>query len=309
MRRTTAIISTNVRRKSALIARRAVHHCAPLQLRVKTPSLTPPGPVTGYALQRCYLRSTNNCCHTLSSEHTLSKDVLKSMAREGDLIEMEGLHWKAPGELMQLKISNLGSNILCRRHNSALSPLDSAAGRFFRILQEISTDIKSKSLSRKGRWFLVGGEAIELWGLKVLCGLYYSRQITNQRQSIISTHEVNVARFITALDDRQLHKPCGLYLRVNPGGTLKVEENVTTSPLCDADRNLLVGITIGMHGIEFDILMEAPGANFPLPQQPVVFHPWHLLFGNSRRQHRIVMTWQDRTSLDIDVGYTTKPAK
>ncbi len=33
MRQTTAIVSTNVRRESALIARRAVHHCAPLHLR------------------------------------------------------------------------------------------------------------------------------------------------------------------------------------------------------------------------------------------------------------------------------------
>jgi hypothetical protein len=84
--------------------------------------------------QRCYLRSTNNCCHTITSEHSVSQSVLHAMARGSALIEMGGLHWKAPGELAQLHINNLGSNILCKRHNSALSPLDAAAGGFFRIL-------------------------------------------------------------------------------------------------------------------------------------------------------------------------------
>lgn len=277
------------------------------EIRVRIPRLTPPGPATGYAHPRCYLRLTNNCCHKITLEDTISKNVLQVMARESDVVEMGGLHWRAPGEMVQLGINNQGSRVLCKRHNSALSPLDAAAGRFFRALQEIAEDIQSDSLSCEGKWFLIGGELIELWCLKVLCGLYYSNQITSGHQRIIDTHEIDVERFIRALDDRQLLQPCGLYLRVNAGGTLEVEESVTTTPLCDADRNLLVGITIGMHGIEFDILMEDPGANFPLPQRPTIFHPWHLLFGNSRRQHRIVMTWQDRTSLDIEISYFTKP--
>jgi len=277
------------------------------EIRVKVPSLTPPGPATGYAHQRCYLRSTNDCCNKITLEDTISKNVLQAMARGSDLIEMGGLYWKAPGELVQLGINNLGSKVLCKRHNSALSPLDAAAGRLFRTLQEIAADIRNDSPSSEGKWFFVGGELIELWCLKVLCGLYYSNQITNQHQRISNTCKLDVERFIRALDDRQFRQPCGLYLRVNADGALKVEESVTTSPLCDADRNLLVGITIGVHGIEFDVLMEDPGANFPPPQQPAVFHPWHLLFCNSRRQHRIVMTWQDRTSFDTDIRYSTKP--
>jgi len=44
VRQTTPPVSTNVRRKSPLIARRAVHHCAPLQLQaiVDLEAIQPP---------------------------------------------------------------------------------------------------------------------------------------------------------------------------------------------------------------------------------------------------------------------------
>lgn len=72
-------------------------------------------------------------------------------------IEFGGLPWKKPGELVTYGINSLVSNILCKCHNEALSPLDTAAGRTFRILQEIYEDLSpaNKSLSRKGKWFLV----------------------------------------------------------------------------------------------------------------------------------------------------------
>lgn len=39
-------------------------------------------------------------------------------------IEFGGLPWKKPGELVTYGINSLVSNILCKCHNEALSPLD-----------------------------------------------------------------------------------------------------------------------------------------------------------------------------------------
>ena len=121
------------------------------RLRVKLPRLTPPEPATGYAHPRCYLNSTNDCSTKISGEHFISKNALEAMKGE---IEFGGLPWKKPGETVTYGISSLASNILCQRHNSAWSPLDTAAGRTFRILQEICEDISpaNKSLSRKETW-------------------------------------------------------------------------------------------------------------------------------------------------------------
>jgi hypothetical protein len=227
-------------------------------------------------------------------------------------IEFGGLPWKEPGELATYGIGSLVSNILCKRHNEALSPLDAAAGRTFRIIQEICEDISpaNKSLSRHGKWFLVSGEAMELWGLKTLFGLYHSKLATSQQVRLIDTHKLDVSRFISALNDRQLHRPCGLYLRATKGGSiLNIDERVTASPLGNEEQRLLVGIAIGMNRLEFDIFMDPHGTNFPLLQEQTIFHPWQLAFRNSRRQHVLVMTWADSTASSTVVEFSTHPVR
>jgi hypothetical protein len=44
----------------------------------------------------------------------------------------------SPDEIRRLSVSSLGSNILCTRHNSALSPLDTEMARFFSDLSSIT---------------------------------------------------------------------------------------------------------------------------------------------------------------------------
>jgi hypothetical protein len=122
--------------------------------------------------------------------------VLEAM---GGQIEFCGLPFKNPGEVVTYGINSLVSNILCVRHNTALSPLDEAAGRIFRVIQEICLDLKKNSLSRKRKWFLVSGEAFELWGLKTLFGLFHAKVASNQGQSVVQTHTLDVNHFITAL--------------------------------------------------------------------------------------------------------------
>lgn len=227
-------------------------------------------------------------------------------------IEFGGLPWKKPGEVATYGINSLVSNILCKRHNQALSPLDTAAGRTFRILQEICQDIspKNKSLSRRDKWFLVSGEAIELWGLKTLFGLYHAKLATSQRVKLIDTHTLDVGRFISALNDRKLYQPCGLYLRARQGGRISgIDEKVTASPLGNDERKILVGITIGMHSFEFDIVMDPYGTNFPLLQQQTVYHPWQLVFRNLLRRHVLVMTWADTTASSTVIDFSTHPPR
>jgi hypothetical protein len=227
-------------------------------------------------------------------------------------IEFGGLPGKKPGEVATYGINSLVSKVLCKRHNDALSPLDTAAGRTFRILQEICEDISpvNKSISRKGKWFLISGEAIELWGLKTLFGLFHSKLATSQQVRLIDTHKLDVERFIKALNDRQLHRPCGLYLRAKQGGSVvNVDERVTASPLGNEEQKLLVGVTIGMNKFEFDIFMDPYGANFLLVQQQAVFHPSQLTFRNSRRQHVLIMTWEHGTESSHVVEFSTRPLR
>ena len=90
-------------------------------LRVKVPSLLPPGPPTGYAHPKCYLSHTSDCSHKISREHYVSKVILEML---GEDLEVGGLPWEPPGTLVRYGINSLVSTVLCERHNSALSPLD-----------------------------------------------------------------------------------------------------------------------------------------------------------------------------------------
>jgi hypothetical protein len=227
-------------------------------------------------------------------------------------IEFGGLPWKKPGEVMTVGINSLVSNILCKRHNEALSPLDAAAGKTFRVLQEICEDISpaNKSLSRKGKWFLVSGEAMELWGLKTLFGLFHAKIATSKQVSLLGTHTLDVGLFIHALEEKRLHRPCGLYLRARDGGfVLNVEQKVTASPLGNEEHKRIVGITIGMHGFQFEIFLDPYGTNFLLLEQQTIFHPWQLSFRNRRRQHMVVMTWSDKVAADQVVEFNTRPGR
>jgi hypothetical protein len=76
---------------------------------------------------RCYMRELQNCEGPISGEHLISQTVIEVLRGEADFT-VSGLPWQGAGEEKRLAPGNLTANCLCRRHNSALSPLDSAAG-------------------------------------------------------------------------------------------------------------------------------------------------------------------------------------
>jgi hypothetical protein len=83
--------------------------------------------------QRCYLRQLNTCSSKISGEHTISATVLKAIGK--DSVKVSGFPW-LNGETRSIGIDSLATNCLCTAHNTALSPLDAEAGRFYRALED-----------------------------------------------------------------------------------------------------------------------------------------------------------------------------
>jgi hypothetical protein len=131
-----------------------------------------------------------DCSADLSAEHYISKSVLQAI---GTTVAVSGVPWPSlpGGEEKEIGINRLTARILCGRHNSALSPLDSAAGAFFEKLQAIEVDLQRRSLSRKHSFVLMSGEALELWMLKLACGLFYSKNAAADGARLIDQHQVN----------------------------------------------------------------------------------------------------------------------
>jgi hypothetical protein len=95
----------------------------------------------------------------------------------GRTIELRGLTWMQDDDLRAIPISRLASNILCKDHNTALSPLDALGRRWVAHLSTINADINSVASPRPITLFLVNGHDLERWMFKMLCGLVVSGSI------------------------------------------------------------------------------------------------------------------------------------
>jgi hypothetical protein len=107
-------------------------------VRKYIPSVRPPPPKTGFSQKGCYLGHTNDCGGGITGEHYVSRAVLEQLSEP--VVAIEGVHWLAPGDRKVVSINRLTANILCSRHNSALSTLDDEAGHFFTHSQEHSRE-------------------------------------------------------------------------------------------------------------------------------------------------------------------------
>ena len=107
----------------------------------------PPGATTGYSHPKCYMGWTRDCSQMISREHFISKTVLSILNPES--VRISGATWIPTGQSLDLPLTGLQANILCTRHNSALSPLDTTAGKLFRAVDGIYDNLGRRRLSLK----------------------------------------------------------------------------------------------------------------------------------------------------------------
>lgn len=145
-------------------------HLRPCTGRWQLPTYAPllQGAITGRALPGCYASSTNDCSAKLSNEHWLSKAMLRAIA-DGDMVTIGGLHWQTK-PAQHLPVNRLGANILCDRHNPALSRLDRTATNVQATLDRYQLDQLAKPDSHGSEFDLVSGEEFERWMLKMAWG-------------------------------------------------------------------------------------------------------------------------------------------
>src|ERR1043165_8014370 len=86
---------------------------------------------TGVAVKGCYAGALLDCGSTREREHFVSKGLLE---RLGESFEVYGAAWLQDGPRLMTP-NNLYSNVLCDRHNRALSPYDEAICELFDVLE------------------------------------------------------------------------------------------------------------------------------------------------------------------------------
>jgi hypothetical protein len=251
--------------------------------RIKIPDLVPPGPLTGHSNKGCYLKCTRNCSTKTNKEHYISRSLLQQL---GDL-RFIGLPWEKPGAEVSYGLDSLSSHILCDRHNSALSPLDQLASNAFRVIRTSCDELNVRSLSRRNKWFLISGEALELWAFKTICGLFYASVAARNAQSLNKAYSIDVGRFDRAVCKGQIDTGCGLYLRRTTGP----RNPLTCAPLSVESDKRVVGIRIGLAALEFEVILDRTGLNLDHLKQNSFYRPWIVSISSQQRTHTLVLSW------------------
>ncbi len=129
--------------------------------------IIPPAPKSTESKSGCYLSHENDCSGPITREHYVSAAVLKEV---DGVLRVSGLPWLGFEEHRKLPVSALVARVLCQRHNSCFSALDSEMARFLRTLKGYSFS----TIPTTSRFEVFNGHDLERWMWKTLFGLTVS---------------------------------------------------------------------------------------------------------------------------------------
>lgn len=246
---------------------------------------------------KCYARQLGDCCSKISGEHWISANVLKCIEPHAP-ITIGGLPWQLPGTTQELSAESLQSNVLCRRHNQALSPLDTVGGRFFRSWPHIPIHPAGNQPLH-----LFDGHDIERWMLKLLCGAVASGVI-EPRAGRLHGWQPPLPWLQHLYYGAELPAPLGLYLCQRPGEW--VHNGLAVEFTCVGKGLEVYALDMRLHGFRF-ILTMVPPAN-PLPADSFLsgaaYRPSAIVFSNPAPGAVLLLAWgPDHTGDQFNVDF------
>lgn len=263
-----------------------------------TPLLT--GDRTGYTHSKCYAAASNDCSQKISREHWLSADILRGITN-GKPITVLGMPWQK-GATHQLPVSALAANILCQRHNSALSPLDVTASTAFRVLWHFQKDQRHTPDLHGAEFALLNGHDLERWLLKLLWGAVAAGALSHQGNPVRALHSSadNEALLDYLFRDGALPEGWGLYMAGQPDRLFSGEGQVAIRPLVHQGELLSAGVEAGAVGLRFAFAtpdgdapyvvrrpMQIELARADAPERKILALAWKGNFGPPVTQTRV----------------------
>jgi hypothetical protein len=264
----------------------------------------PPEPRTGFSHPNCYAAQLLDCSQTISGDHFVSSTLLKALREDG--VEISGLPWQNEKTPKVLPRSALKSNVLCVRHNSALSLIDDVAKDFFMALDQISDDFRAIPARNNGRAFLFNGHDIERWMLKTLCTAVVSGNASTQIE-VITSWKPNLEWQQILFGEAMFPSEWGLYMVGAVGHSSEVNRTFRFAPL--SNSGMIYGGLLRLTNREFLLAMAAP----PDDRKGTVlaestYRPAGLVMRMGNVQQIITFTWEGPISDSAIVIDYTKPS-
>jgi hypothetical protein len=231
------------------------------------------------------MKELGSCDGGISGEHLISESVILLLKADGDF-SVSGLPWLDDGETKIVGPKSLTANCLCRKHNSALSPLDDAALFFFSSLK-FCLDREADSMR-----YLVSGHDIERWLLKTLKAMATSGNLARGRERLSGAFASDV-QVLDMLDDpRHWPEGAGLYCVMNAGDRTENQNRFQLAPFTNPHGELS-GLGANILGLDFVLMLEPP----ILSESPMLakaeFRPSQILVTYPTATNWIAISWDD----------------
>ena len=247
---------------------------------------------TGEHMGKCYLEEQGGCCDKISREHYVSRTVLEAISPELKLT-IGGLAWQQPNTLQGIGVGSLQSKILCRTHNSLLSPLDAVAGRMAETI--VAADKNPLAIPEEIEF---DGPTIERWFLKTVissseAGVIRCKPLTSKHKEILLGS--------TWPDG------WGLYVLPPSEKTIFSQDLFWETKINPQTGDLLAARFI-VAGVEFWLILGKPDH----PEAFGFFRPRGLVFQNADLTRKIGFKWltdhSDKAVIYTKVGVTGERA-
>lgn len=123
-----------------------------------------PSERSSYRHPRCWASSRGECDTKISLEHYVSNTVLGVLEVE----TLRGAAYTGGKSGIGIKRASFGAKVLCRRHNSDLSPLDVNAQLLFLTQRHFVAEINRADFLPEDEQINISGDMLERWLLKSL---------------------------------------------------------------------------------------------------------------------------------------------
>jgi hypothetical protein len=196
---------------------------------------------------RCWAHSLGDCAGPISLEHYVSECIFPD--RE---VTVKGFPW-LNGETKSVRIETLGRNMLCKEHNSELSPLDASMAQMLRTLEKSADLIDARRTLRNRHWtryrFVIDARLLERWCLKTLLNVSYRRELNvNLTDPNLSIPVEELVRI--AFGRSEFNAPAGLYIKAKANDTVSLRVGIGIRTTI-SDKGELVGGSFDLFGFKY----------------------------------------------------------
>lgn len=249
--------------------------------------------------EQCWASCLGDCAGGISGEHYISEGIFESGS-----VTVQGFDW-CKDEPKTIGLASFTRNILCRKHNSALSPVDIGGINAFKTFEQFSTvslarqEIKPRRASK--RRYRIDGPVLERWFLKTLINLASvdSHPIGSEEAEAgrPADHLVRLAFGLESFKEKE-----GLLLLAQPRGIIHTDKKIEFAALIHRQHKFVSGAHFRFFGYpfvlnlrprlpEFSVIDRLKWHRQGVPPPVLLHHPHRILDRPDKLSQVVQFDW------------------